>query len=248
MRSTVSGYSALSKAHKFSAAGLVTAAGAAALTFALVPQAQAADAHSVGVKPVSLSAQEFGVTQDAELAKAADAAAGQAQVKAAAAVKAEAKAKADAAAKAKADRERASRSEARKPMKPAAKPAAKPAPAKPAAKPAPVKKAYADNLDGWINESLDILRAKGIPASYDGIKRNIMRESTGNPQAINDWDVNAVNGVPSKGLLQIIDPTFKAYHVEGTSWDIYNPVANITASCNYAADKYGSMDNVNSAY
>ncbi len=240
MRSTVSGYSALSKAHKFSAAGLVTAAGAAALTFALVPQAQAADVHSVGVKTVSLSAQEFGVTQDAELAKAADGAAGQAQVKAAAAVKAEAKAKADA--------ERASRSEARKPMKPAAKPAAKPAPAKRAAKPAPAKKAYADNLDGWINESLDILRAKGIPASYDGIKRNIMRESTGNPQAINDWDVNAVNGVPSKGLLQIIDPTFKAYHVEGTSWDIYNPVANITASCNYAADKYGSMDNVNSAY
>ncbi|MEU1372030.1 transglycosylase SLT domain-containing protein [Streptomyces triculaminicus] len=240
MRSTVSGYTALSKAHKFSVTGLVTVAGAAALTFALVPQAQAADAQSVGVKPVSLSAQEFGVTQDAELAKAADAAAGQAQVKAAAAVKAEAKAKADA--------ERASRSEARKPMKPAAKPAAKPAPAKPAAKPAPAKKAYADNLDGWISESLDILRAKGIPASYDGIKRNIMRESTGNPQAINDWDVNAVNGVPSKGLLQIIDPTFKAYHVEGTSWNIYDPVANITASCNYAADKYGSMDNVNSAY
>ncbi|MBO0654124.1 transglycosylase SLT domain-containing protein [Streptomyces triculaminicus] len=240
MRSTVSGYSALSKAHKFSAAGLVTAAGAAALTFALVPQAQAADAHSVGVKTVSLSAQEFGVTQDADLAKAADGAAVKAGVDAKAAVKA----KADAEAKAKADRERASRSTERK----ALKPAAKPAPAKPAAKPAPVKKAYADNLDGWINESLDILRAKGIPASYDGIKRNIMRESTGNPQAINDWDVNAVNGVPSKGLLQIIDPTFKAYHVEGTSWDIYNPVANITASCNYAADKYGSMDNVNSAY
>ncbi|MFI2078290.1 transglycosylase SLT domain-containing protein [Streptomyces triculaminicus] len=240
MRSTVSGYSALSKAHKFSAAGLVTAAGAAALTFALVPQAQAADAHSVGVKTVSLSAQEFGVTQDADLAKAADDAAVKAGVDAKAAVKA----KADAEAKAKADRERASRSTERK----ALKPAAKPAPAKPAAKPAPVKKAYADNLDGWINESLDILRAKGIPASYDGIKRNIMRESTGNPQAINDWDVNAVNGVPSKGLLQIIDPTFKAYHVEGTSWDIYDPVANITASCNYAADKYGSMDNVNSAY
>ncbi|GHG54133.1 transglycosylase SLT domain-containing protein [Streptomyces griseocarneus] len=237
MRSTVSGYTALSKAHKFSAAGLVTAAGAAALTFALVPQASAADAHSAGVKPVALSAQEFGVTQDAELAKAVDAAAAQAQVKAGAAVKQEAKAKADA--------ERASRSEARK----ALKPAAKPAPAKPAAKPAaPVKKAYADNLDGWISESLDVLRAKGIPASYEGIKRNIMRESTGNPRAINDWDVNAVNGVPSKGLLQIIDPTFKAYHVEGTSWDIYDPVANITASCNYAADKYGSMDNVNSAY
>ena len=123
-----------------------------------------------------------------------------------------------------------------------------PAAAKPVVKPAAVKKAYADNLDGWINEALEILHSKGIPASYDGIKRNVMRESTGNPRAINDWDVNAVNGVPSKGLLQMIDPTFKAYHVEGTSWDIYDPVANITAACNYAAARYGSIDNVNGAY
>ncbi|MFG2441137.1 peptidoglycan-binding protein, partial [Streptomyces sp. NPDC048508] len=27
-----------------------------------------------------------------------------------------------------------------------------------------------------------------------------------------------------------------------------DPVANITAACNYAADKYGSIDNVNGAY
>ncbi|MEV5240814.1 transglycosylase SLT domain-containing protein [Streptomyces cinnamoneus] len=246
MRSTVSGYARLSKVHKFSAAG-VAAAASAAVALAVVP---AHAAESVSVKPVAWSAEAFGQTQDAELAQHVDAAAAQAKVAAKAAVKkaetdaaAKAKAKADAEAKAKADRERASRSEARKPI--AAKPAAKPAAAKPAA---PAKKAYADNLDGWIKESLDILHAKGVPASYEGIKRNIMRESTGNPRAINDWDVNAVNGVPSKGLLQIIDPTFKAYHVEGTSWDIYDPVANITASCNYAADKYGSMDNVNSAY
>ncbi|MGW2601622.1 transglycosylase SLT domain-containing protein [Streptomyces klenkii] len=223
MRSTISGYTALPKAHKFSAAGLVTVAGAAALTFALVPQASAADVSSVGVKPVAQSAQEFGVTQDGELAKASDKAG------------ADAKAAAETAGKAKAGAERANRSTERKALKPAASAA-------------PAKKAYADNVDGWIQESLDILRAKGIPASYEGIKKNVMRESTGNPRAINDWDVNAVNGVPSKGLLQMIDPTFKAYHVEGTSWDIYDPVANITAACNYAADKYGSMDNVNSAY
>ncbi|MEU5421353.1 lytic transglycosylase, partial [Streptomyces sp. NPDC001407] len=30
--------------------------------------------------------------------------------------------------------------------------------------------------------------------------------------------------------------------------NIYDPVANIVASCNYAAHTYGSMDNVNSAY
>ncbi|MBW8818734.1 MAG: transglycosylase SLT domain-containing protein, partial [Streptomyces sp.] len=70
----------------------------------------------------------------------------------------------------------------------------------------------------------------------------------GNPNAINNWDINAINGIPSKGLLQVIPPTFRAYHVAGTSWNIYDPVANITAAANYAADRYGSMDNVNSAY
>ncbi|MFI8949105.1 transglycosylase SLT domain-containing protein [Streptomyces sp. NPDC053750] len=108
--------------------------------------------------------------------------------------------------------------------------------------------AYSNNLDGWIRESLDIMAQHGIPGSYEGIHRNIMRESSGNPLAVNNWDINAVNGTPSKGLLQVIDPTFRAYHVPGTSWDPFDPVANITAACNYAADRYGSMDNVFGAY
>ncbi|GAA2219088.1 MULTISPECIES: transglycosylase SLT domain-containing protein [Streptomyces] len=130
------------------------------------------------------------------------------------------------------------------------------APAKPAAKPAggvaqatqASAKTYANNLDGWIRESLDIMAQQGIPGSYDGIYRNVMRESSGNPQAINNWDSNAAAGTPSKGLLQVIDPTFAAYHVPGTSFDPYDPVANITAACNYAADRYGSIDNVNGPY
>ncbi|WP_327233947.1 LysM peptidoglycan-binding domain-containing protein [Streptomyces sp. NBC_01317] len=109
-------------------------------------------------------------------------------------------------------------------------------------------KTYADNLDGWIRESLDVMAAHGIPGTYDGIYRNIMRESSGNPNAINNWDSNAAAGIPSKGLLQVIDPTFQAYHVSGTSMNSYDPVANITAACNYAADKYGSIDNVNGPY
>ncbi|MGW2035363.1 MULTISPECIES: transglycosylase SLT domain-containing protein [Streptomyces] len=109
-------------------------------------------------------------------------------------------------------------------------------------------KTYANNLDGWIRKSLDIMKAKRIPGSYNGLHRNIMRESSGNPYAINNWDINAVNGIPSKGLLQVIPPTFQAYHVPGTSWNIYDPVANITAAANYAAHRYGSIDNVNSAY
>ncbi|MER7841990.1 transglycosylase SLT domain-containing protein [Streptomyces sp. NPDC096040] len=109
-------------------------------------------------------------------------------------------------------------------------------------------KTYSNNLDGWIRQALDIMKAKGIPGSYNGLHRNIIRESSGNPNAINNWDINAINGVPSKGLLQVIPPTFSAYHVNGTSWNIYDPVANITAAANYAADRYGSIDNVNSAY
>ncbi|MFD5056843.1 transglycosylase SLT domain-containing protein [Streptomyces tendae] len=109
-------------------------------------------------------------------------------------------------------------------------------------------KSYPNNLDGWIREARAIMKKHGIPGSYEGIHRNIMRESSGNPKAINDWDINAINGIPSKGLLQVIPPTFAAYHVPGTSKDIYDPVANIVAACNYAADKYGTMDNVDSAY
>ncbi|MFJ9638763.1 transglycosylase SLT domain-containing protein [Streptomyces sp. NPDC101178] len=109
-------------------------------------------------------------------------------------------------------------------------------------------KQYKNNLDGWIRESLDIMKKKNIPGSYEGLHRNIMRESSGDPNAVNDWDINAQNGIPSKGLLQVIQPTFDAYHVNGTEKKLTDPVANITAAANYAADKYGSIDNVDSAY
>ena len=110
------------------------------------------------------------------------------------------------------------------------------------------KGGYANNLDGWIKQSLAIMKAKGIPGSYEGLHRNIMRESSGNPNTQNNWDINAKKGIPSKGLLQVIQPTFNAYHVPGTSHNITDPVANITAAANYAAHRHGSIDNGNSAY
>ncbi|MGW7023497.1 transglycosylase SLT domain-containing protein [Streptomyces decoyicus] len=112
----------------------------------------------------------------------------------------------------------------------------------------PAVKDYPNNLDGWIRESLSIMKDKGIPGSYEGLHRNIMRESAGDPNAVNGWDVNAVNGTPSKGLLQVIQPTFDTYHVKGTPNKLTDPIANITAAANYAADRYGSIDNVDSAY
>ncbi|MFD3792599.1 transglycosylase SLT domain-containing protein [Streptomyces cyaneofuscatus] len=143
--------------------------------------------------------------------------------------------KAAPAAERTATAERADRTE-----RTSAAPAAAPAAAAPAT--------YTNDLDGWIKESLAVMAQHGIPGSYESIHRNIIRESSGNPNAINNWDSNAVKGTPSKGLLQVIDPTFQAYHVPGTSTDSYDPVANITAACNYAADRYGSIDNVFGAY
>ncbi|MFD3647821.1 transglycosylase SLT domain-containing protein [Streptomyces cyaneofuscatus] len=162
------------------------------------------------------------LTIDAKAAAPSDAKAGKA-------------AKAAPAAERTATAERADRSE-----RTTAAPAAAPAAAAPAT--------YTNDLDGWIKESLAVMAQHGIPGSYEGIHRNIIRESSGNPNAINNWDSNAVKGTPSKGLLQVIDPTFQAYHVPGTSTDSYDPVANITAACNYAADRYGSIDNVFGAY
>ncbi|MFI6865072.1 transglycosylase SLT domain-containing protein [Streptomyces sp. NPDC050421] len=237
----------LNKTQKLSAAG-ISAVAAAALSLSLVPgnaeaetEPQALSAAPVvfgSTAPQARTIQNSVLEQHStaeQLVKAVDAAkakkAAAVQAKVDAVAKADAKeAKAKAAAKWKAKKaatkrstHAASRSESRTPV-------------------------YANNLDGWIKESLAIMKAKGIPGTYDGLHRNIIRESSGNPKAINDWDVNAVNGVPSKGLLQIIKPTFDAYHVGGTPHDQYDPIANITASANYAADKYGSIDNVNSAY
>ncbi|KOY50351.1 MULTISPECIES: transglycosylase SLT domain-containing protein [unclassified Streptomyces] len=221
----------LTKAHKMSFAAVATI-GAAALAATLVPAGTADAGTTVAAAPVAWTQAVEGVQAKTvqhlsmQSKLATDAAKLEAAVKAKAAAAAKAKADAEAAAKAKKDREAkaaASRSTVRKPV-------------------------YANNLDGWIKESLAIMKAHKIPGTYNGLYKNIMRESSGNPRAINNWDINAQNGVPSKGLLQVIKPTFLAYHVPGTPLDQYHPVANIVAAANYAADRYGSIDNVNSAY
>ncbi|MCO8302334.1 transglycosylase SLT domain-containing protein [Streptomyces sp. RKCA744] len=238
---SIPGYNRLTKTHKYSAAG-IAAAGAAAIAIAVVPGGDAGaktTAQDLPNKPVALTSQKADSQAHHEaLVKQSALAAKQAKEEAAAKKKAAEEAAAKKAAEVKAAKERAvqqaaNRSTARIETVAAAK---------------DTQKTYPNNLDGWIRESLDIMKQKGIPGSYNGIYRNIIRESGGNPRAINLWDINARNGVPSKGLLQVIAPTFKQYHVEGTSWDLYDPVANITAACNYAAARYGSMDNVNGPY
>ncbi|MFD9909817.1 transglycosylase SLT domain-containing protein [Streptomyces sp. NPDC059063] len=217
--------STLTKAQKFSIAGVATL-GAAALAFSIVPGNPQTETET---EAMGTHAAAWSVPAKTQAAVHENVSKQQAT--------ADKRAK-DAAAKKKADDEAAAKKKAEEDRK------AKEAASRAAAR----KPVYANNLDGWIRQSLDIMKAKGIPGSYEGLHRNIMRESTGNPNAVNGWDVNAQKGTPSIGLLQVIQPTFSAYHVEGTSTNIYDPVANITAAANYAANRYGSIDNVNGAY
>ncbi|MGW5308191.1 transglycosylase SLT domain-containing protein [Streptomyces griseoluteus] len=232
-------FSALNKQHKIAIAGVSTL-GAAAIALSAVPGGAttvAGGTPAVAAKPV---AAEQSQTRDLHATLSRPLTSDKVKLDAIAAKQKAAKQKAaDAAKKAAAERKAA---ESRSAKKAADRSAKRPQMETVAAK------TYKNNLDGWIRQSLDIMHAKGIPGSYHGLHKNIMRESSGNPRAINGWDINAINGVPSKGLLQVIPPTFATYHVKGTSNDIYDPVANITAAANYAAHRYGSIDNVNSAY
>ncbi|WP_404354632.1 transglycosylase SLT domain-containing protein [Exiguobacterium aurantiacum] len=79
-------------------------------------------------------------------------------------------------------------------------------------------------------------------ANLDRLLYQMQTESGGNAKAINLWDINAKNGVPSKGLMQVIDPTFAAYKMPGYN-DIWNPLDNILASIRYAVSRYGSLGN-----
>lgn len=93
-------------------------------------------------------------------------------------------------------------------------------------------------LDAWIAEAL---RVMDLPQSLaPSIKKIILKESNGNPKAINRWDANARRGTPSQGLMQTIPSTFRKFvHPSLAHLAITHPVANITAGVRYMIATYG---------
>jgi phage-related minor tail protein len=97
-------------------------------------------------------------------------------------------------------------------------------------------------VEQWRGVVMQALGMLGLPGSLAGTTlRRMNQESSGNPRAINDWDVNARRGTPSKGLMQVIDPTFRANRDSRAPNDIWNPLANILASMKYTLRRYGSL-------
>lgn len=100
-------------------------------------------------------------------------------------------------------------------------------------------------VERWRNVAIRALKMTGqySTANLNALLNQMLTESNGNPKAINLWDTNAMKGTPSKGLMQVIDPTFRAYAMPGFNSNIYDPLSNILASIRYALATYGSLTN-----
>ncbi|WP_195832329.1 peptidoglycan DD-metalloendopeptidase family protein, partial [Staphylococcus haemolyticus] len=90
-----------------------------------------------------------------------------------------------------------------------------------------------------------ILKAQAIlggnyRSSYitEQMMRVAKRESNYTSNAVNDWDINAQMGDPSKGMFQMIGSTFRTYAKSGFG-NIMNPVDEAISAMRYIVDKYG---------
>lgn len=98
---------------------------------------------------------------------------------------------------------------------------------------------------GVVNQALTMM---SLPLNLANTTlRRMDQESSGDPGIVNDWDINAINGTPSVGLMQVIGPTYRANkdgrhdvgpYVHGVSID---PLSNILASMHYTLGRYGSL-------
>ncbi|MCP9276479.1 transglycosylase SLT domain-containing protein [Mycolicibacterium arenosum] len=102
---------------------------------------------------------------------------------------------------------------------------------------------------GYIGAALDVMGIEDPAARARwtrGLETALARESAFNPHAVNLSDPNAigarlVDGAPSgssRGGLQMIPATFASNHQPGTSTNIYDPVANLSAAMNYLMRRY----------
>lgn len=98
-------------------------------------------------------------------------------------------------------------------------------------------------VDRWRGIATQALKMTGQYSTdnLNALLNQMRTESNGNPKAINLWDPNAMKGTPSKGLMQVIDPTFRQYAMPGHNSNIYDPLSNILASIRYALATYGSL-------
>lgn len=103
--------------------------------------------------------------------------------------------------------------------------------------------AVSGDLTQWIAAAMGAVGVSGGDWA-NGLAIIAMHESGGNPNATNGWDINAINGDPSRGLMQTIGSTFEAYRLASLPDNIFDPVANIAAGIRYIQSRYGGIGGV----
>lgn len=73
---------------------------------------------------------------------------------------------------------------------------------------------------------------------HDAMMRLAKRESNYQPNAVNNWDINAQRGTPSKGFFQMIQPTFMANAKSGYT-NFNNPLHQGISALQYIVRRYG---------
>ena len=98
-------------------------------------------------------------------------------------------------------------------------------------------------VEQWRNlaKTALLLTNQYTESNLNALLTQMKHESGGNARAINLWDSNAKRGIPSKGLMQVIDPTFRSYAMAPYNKDIYDPLSNMIASIRYTVSRYGSL-------
>lgn len=103
----------------------------------------------------------------------------------------------------------------------------------------------------WADQAEEALRRLGYGPEHLGrMLQQIAIESGGDPKAVNNWDINAKNGVPSGGLLQVIEPTYRNMRAkypeafEGLPDDRFHPLTNLVAGVAWTKHAYGGPGNV----
>lgn len=98
-------------------------------------------------------------------------------------------------------------------------------------------------VEQWRNlaKTALLLTSQYTESNLNALLTQMKHESGGNARAINLWDSNAKKGIPSKGLMQVIDPTFRSYAMAPYNKDIYDPLSNMIASIRYTVSRYGSL-------
>ncbi|MCG0683143.1 peptidase M23 [Lactiplantibacillus plantarum] len=94
----------------------------------------------------------------------------------------------------------------------------------------------------WKPDVIKALKKNGFEASASQVSawmKVIARESNGDPSVVNHWDSNAKKGMPSKGLVQTIQPTFDAYKFPGHNNPL-NGYDDLLAGIHYMKAIYGS--------